>query len=204
MAVRRARAVICATLAILTGAACYGRPDRAVVARPAPDPAGVAGTYCFLSPSRNVRGAAELAERRYWQQQEAKRPGTIRDLQVGWFRGLPLRQVADRSRIDVRLDREARMLELRYTTRDTRMSRAVTHRLEGPLDGELRVDLRSSGGGVPLGIGTRRRWMTLTRGVDGTLTVIEWYREAGLAFLVLPLYETVARTLVLEPASACG
>jgi hypothetical protein len=62
--------------------------------------------------------------------------------------------------------------------------------------GAIRIPTR--GGGASFGIGSAKRWMTLTRGTDGTLVYIEWYQEQALAFFVLPMHETTARTVVFE------
>ncbi len=70
-------------------------------------------------------------------------------------------------------------------------------------EGEVHINLPVPRGGASLGIGTSKRWMTLTRGTDGTLTYIEWYRERALAFLILPMDETTARSVVFEPAVSC-
>ena len=81
---RRLRLLVPLSLVLFAATACYARPDRERVARPAPDPAGVAGSYCYWSPERSRLGADEITESRYWQEQEAKRPGTIRSLLTGW------------------------------------------------------------------------------------------------------------------------
>jgi hypothetical protein len=184
-------------------AACISGPKRELVTRPEPDPAGVAGLYCYRSPAANIREAAALAEQRYWRQQEVKQPGTIFRLQTGGFSGLPVNSFADSSLVEVTVDGDS--LRLTYLDRATMRREARRYRIVGPVGGEVRlVDPKTGGGGVPLGIGTSSQWLTLTRGTDGRLTMIRWHRERALAFLVLPMQEYYIKTVDLDPAAACG
>lgn len=176
--------------------ACYSRPKPMLVQRPTPDPAGIGGTYCYGSAELNVRHAKDLRSNRYWQRKEAQSPGVIAQLQTSGFTGIPMRRVADSSRLDVAVIDSTVFVS--YTDVASRQRKTLLWPISGPAGGELRIELPNRNGGASLGIGSAKRWMTLTRGTDGTLVYIEWYQEKALAFLVLPMHETTAASVVFE------
>ncbi len=169
-----------------------------LVQRPVPDPAGISGTYCYTSAASNVRDAEAKRSNRYWQRLEAQAPGTIARSQTSGFSGIPMREVADSSRLDVAVI--DRTVFVSYTDVASRLRVTVDRPISGPVGGDVRIDLPHRSGGASFGIGSAKRWMTLTRGADGTLVYIEWYREKALAFFLLPMHETTARSVVF---SAC-
>jgi hypothetical protein len=146
-----------------------------LVQRPTPDPAGIGGTYCYRSAALNVRGV---------------RP------QTSGFTGIPMRQVADSSPLDVAVIDSTVFVS--YTDVSSRQRKTVLLPMSGPASGELRIELPNRGGGASFGVGSAKRWMTLTRGTDGTLVYIEWYQEKALAFFLLPMHETTARSVVFD------
>lgn len=143
--------------------------------RPTPDPAGIGGTYCYRSAALNVRGV---------------RP------QASGFTGIPMRQVADSSRLDVAVIDSSVFVS--YTDVATRQRSTALLPISGREGGDVRIDLPNRGGGASFGVGSATRWMTLTRGTDGTLAYIEWYQEKALAFFLIPMHETTARSVVLD------
>lgn len=203
--VARRRWLPLALLPSLLATACIGGPNPTLAARPTPDPAGVAGTYCHRSPAVNVREAATLATQRYWQEQERRQPGTLHSVTTGGFGGLPVRDFADSTRVEVRVE-ERGTLVMRWLDRTTRRPRDELFLIAGPTTGgELRLeDPARGGGGAAFGVGRASRWLTVTRGTDGRLTMIRWYRERGLFLLLVPFQEYYMKTVDLDPASACG
>jgi hypothetical protein len=176
--------------------ACYSRPNPVLVQRPVPDPAGISGTYCYVSAERNVRDARAMRSSTYWQRLEAQSPGVIARTQTSGFTGIPMRIVADSSSLDVMVVDSA--VVVHFTDVSSRRRRRVRLPFSGSAGGELRIPLPNPSGGASFGIGSAKRWMTLTRGSDGTLVYIEWYQEKALAFFVLPMHETTARSVVFD------
>ncbi len=203
-AARRRRSPL-ALLPLLLVTACIGGPSPTLAARPTPDPAGVAGTYCYRSPVANVREAAALAASRYWQEQERQRPGSLHSVMTGGFGGLPVREFADSSRVEVRVE-ERGTLVVRWLDRTTRRPREELFVIARPAtSGEVRLEDPARGsGGAALGVGRASQWLTMTRGADGGLTMIRWYRERGLFLLLFPFQEYYLKAVDLDPASGCG
>jgi hypothetical protein len=107
-----------------------------------------------------------------------------------------MRQVADSSRLDVAVIDSSVFVS--YTDIATRQRRTVLLPISGPASGDVRITLPNRGGGASFGFGSAKRWMTLTRGTDGTLVYIEWYQEKALAFFLIPMHETTARSVVFD------
>ncbi len=182
--------------------ACIEGPDEDEVARPQADPAGVSGAYCFQSGSLNVRTVHPMYSSVDGQTRELASPDVVSMVHAGRFTGIPLGRVADSTLLEVLVtDSE---LTVTYHDRFSSLPGRITRPISDVTKGEVSIELPTVRAGVSFGIGTSRRWMTLTRGADGTLTYIEWYRERALAFFVLPMQKTRARAAVLDPVNACG
>jgi hypothetical protein len=141
-----------------------------LVQRPVLDPAGIGGTYCYASVEGNVRDPNGMRSSRSWQRLEAQSPGIIARMQTSGFTGIPLPQVADSSQLEVAAVDSA--VVVRFTDASSGVRRTVRLPISSLADGEVRVALPTRGGGASFGIGSARRWMTLTRGTDGTLVYI--------------------------------
>lgn len=192
------RSAVAFSAAVLC-AACLSSPEAQLTELPAASLDGVAGAYCYVDPLENVT----VAERGPTSRANANEdPENLRAQRESGFQVLPLVLVQRASQVHVMRDGE--QITIQYTLRTNGEPRMLTWPIAKEARGVVELTLPDWRGGAAFGIGGSKRWAQLLRGEDGRLTLIEHYREQGLAFLLIPFREHQARRLDLDPVARCA
>lgn len=179
-------------------AACVTRPSPVLTALPATAAASPTGSYCYRGPMQNVTvEKSDSATSMYLLKRVPDWPTTRRE---SGFVSVPLRNIARGS--VVTLERADSALVINWITRAGRQVGRQRWPIVKDSAGVVEVALKA-GGGAPMGVGRSRRSAEFVRGADGTLTVVEHYREKGLGLLIIPFADHMAWRMVLDADAVC-